>query len=235
MRDTIYYDRESTRYSDKRYPRIPTTYIQYFYLRRLDIVKRYLQRSAQAPATLLEIGCADGVVIRALAAAFPGMYSHIVGVDIAEEMIRQASSRNTSPDIRFCLRDELSASEQFDVVIEIGVVNYASVEEELHAAQAYTRAGGRFILSVAGTDSLRNRIKGEDGFNDFRAYHIYEDMIKEDFIVESVEGCGIFVPYLWRLPSLARVVQPALEWLANALGARWLCHEQVYLLQKRAR
>ncbi len=234
MRDTSYYNQESVQYSEKRYPRVAASYLQYFYLRRLDIVKDYLARAVHAPVRVLEVGCADGIVIRRLFADLPGKFREIVGVDIAEDMIQEARHSNTSPQIRFCLRSELSVSEQFDVVIEVGVVNYASVDEELHAAQAHMREEGRYILSIAGTNSLKNRLKGEDGFNDFRSYHIYEDMIKEDFIVERVIGCGLFVPYLWRFPSVARLVQPVAEWLANALGARWLCHEQVYLLRKRS-
>jgi SAM-dependent methyltransferase len=233
MRDTTFYNRESVQYSEKRYPPVAESYLQYFYLRRFDIVKDYLAQAIDTPVRLLEIGCADGIVIRKLSGDLPGKFREIVGVDIAKDMIEEATRKNTSPQIRFCLRDELPVDEQFDVVVEVGVVNYASVDEELDAAQAHMREGGRYILSIAGTNSLKNRLKGEDGFSDFRAYHIYEDMIKEDFIVERVMGCGIFVPYLWRVPRIARIVQPVVDALCNVLGARWLCHEQVYLLRKR--
>lgn len=234
MRDTTFYDRESSRYSEKRYPKIAESYLHYFYLRRLEIVQMYVQRSHLSEARLLEIGCADGVVTRAIAASFPKAFSSLVGVDIAEEMVHEAARRTNDPRVSFRVRRDLPPDEPFEIVVEVGVVNYASVDEELRAAHAHMAEGARYILSIAGTDSLKNRLKGEDGFNDFRTYRIYEQLIAKDFIVEAVRGVGVFVPYLWRFPRLARLIQPIVDALCNALSLRRLCHEQVYLLKKRA-
>lgn len=233
MRDTAFYDRESARYSDKRYPTSPSTYTQYFYLRRLDIVLEYLHRAGVTQGRFLEVGCADGVVTRAVATAFPHMFTEMIGVDIAEEMVREARQRTHDPRISFRLRGELPLDKVFNVVVEVGVVNYASVDAELRAALSHMDRDAHYILSIAGVESLKNKIKGEDGFSDFRSYRVYDALIRKDFVVEQVRGCGLFVPYLWRAPRFARLIQPLFDTVANMFGLRMLCHEQVYLLKKR--
>ena len=119
MRDTEYYERESARYSDNRYAATPASYLQYFYSRRLAIVREFVAADTRASISLLEIGCADGVVLSALAAAFPHKFSSIVGVDIAPAMIEEARRRTQDQRMRFALRNELSREVAFDVVIEI--------------------------------------------------------------------------------------------------------------------
>lgn len=236
MRDTSFYDEESVQYSQKRYPKVATNYTQYFYLRRLEIVRKYLAKffSGKSFATFLEIGCADGVVLRAVAEFLPGVFGKMIGIDISEKMVEEAQRQNHILEAQFFLRSQLPSKEGFDVVLEVGVVNYAVFEEELSFAKDHIKDNGYYLLSVAGTDSLKNRMKGEDGFNNFRSYRAYEETIKHDFKIKAETGCGVFVPYLWRIPGIARVIQPIFEVMANTLGMTGLCHEKIYLLKKKS-
>ena len=65
MKDVNFYDKESGTYSDKRYPKIVSSYNQFFFTERLRIVLKMLDKniSEKKNLSLLEIGCADGIVI----------------------------------------------------------------------------------------------------------------------------------------------------------------------------
>jgi hypothetical protein len=136
------------------------------------------------------------------------------------------------PNASFFVREAYTSAEPVDLVIETGVVNYAHFENELAFAREHLYSGGFYILSVAGTGSLRNRLRHESGFSDFRSYAAYDKLVQSEFAVRGVRGCGFFIPYLWRLPALARVIQRAVDSVAGILAPD-LCHEKVYLLQKR--
>lgn len=234
MKDTNFYNKESFQYSDKRYPKIATSYTQFFFKRRLDITKQYMSRIVQKMniTHILEIGCADGVVVRALDNAFPHVFGKITGIDLSSCMIEEARRRNVSPKVSFFERKEYQDKESFHIIVEIGVVNYARFEEELAFALEHLSKDGYYILSVAGTNSLLNILKPERGFSDFRSYEEYERLIQEKFSIVSVRGCGFFVPFLWRIPFLARFIQPYLDMFAGMLIPS-VCHEKVYLLQKQ--
>ena len=234
MKDSLFYNQESIQYSKKRYPKIARSYLQSFYTRRLTITKEYVRdilREASPHPTLLEVGCADGVIIRALGEEFTDIFAELIGIDIALEMIKEARRRNTSPHATFFSRDEYQPR-AVDVVVETGVVNYADVEEELAFAHRNLASGGWYILSIAGTDSLYNRLKHDSGLSDFRPYQEYDRLIREKFQVERVEGVGLFIPYLWRIPAVARGVQSIIEPIMGKFFPG-LCHEKMYLLKKK--
>ena len=235
MKDTQFYDTESAQYSRKRYPLVAQSYTQFFFNRRLALTKQFVGRvlsaSAGVPVTLLEVGCADGVVVRELARAFHGAFKKMVGIDISPSMIAEARRQNTDSNAEFLLREEYGSRPPVNIVIETGVINYANFEEDLQFAFSNLQTGGYYLLSVAGTESLRNRLKHESGFNDFRSYRVYDRLIREKFTVLGVRGCGVFMPYLWRIPAIARLVQPMLEVALGTL-VPGLCHEKLYLLKK---
>lgn len=235
MKDTAYYNQESKQYSERRYPQVPRSYTQFFYKYRLELTKRFLRTilaSGMGHPTLLEIGCADGIIIRSIEAEFPNKFKKLVGIDIASNMIEEARSKNTIERAVFTIRDQYEGRESVDVVVETGVVNYAHVEEELAFAHTNLVPGGFYILSIAGTDSLLARLKGAGGFNDFRSYSEYDRLLKEKFTTVRVRGCGLFIPYIWRIPPLGRAMQTLVEPIVGVLIPS-LCHEKVYLLKKK--
>jgi SAM-dependent methyltransferase len=233
MRDTDFYNLESTQYSHKRYPKVANSYLQFFFIRRLAITKEYVRRVAgeRKNLSLLEVGCADGVITRALAAAFPQNFIKLCGIDIAPAMIEAARKFNSDPRVGFMLRDQYKG-DPVDVVVETGVVNYGSFDEEIAFAAKHLKPGDHYILSVAGNNSVYARLKYDTGLKDFRPYRVYAELIDKEFEVVSETGVGLFIPYLWRIPALARPLQTFFDWL---LGPLWpgLCHEKMYMLKRK--
>lgn len=234
MKDTPFFNRESGRYSERRYPRVARTYTQFFYKRRLILSRAFLEQiiaEATNPLALLEVGCADGVIIRAIEEAFPDVFRELVGIDIAPAMIEEAIRRNTNPRASFVLRSEYH-SMPMDLIVETGVANYSRIEDECLFAHHNLKQGGQFILSIAGTGSLYNRLKRDTGFNDFRSYKESEDIIRRHFSIRAVRGCGLLIPFIWRIPPFARMIQAIVEPLASVLAPD-MCHEKLYLLEKK--
>jgi SAM-dependent methyltransferase len=234
MKDTLFYNKESAQYSDKRYPRVAHSYTQFFFKRRLRLTKAFLRAGLakmHAPLTLLEVGCADGIVVREIQKDFPQTFAHIAATDISPGMIDEARKKNMSSTTEFFVRDQYRG-EPVDVVIETGVINYAHFETELDDAYTQLKPGGIFIFSIAGTESLINRLKPLTDFNDFRTYTEYDRITREKFIVHQVHGCGFFVPYLWWVPVVARLVQGVIDPFAGFFLPN-LCHEKLYLVEKK--
>ncbi len=233
MKDTDFYNQESASYSQKRYPKVAQSYTQYFFNRRLALTKAFLRKALEPGKTysLLELGCADGIVVRELAKDFPNAFSKLIGVDISPGMINEARRHNSLSNASFVLRSEY-AGKPVDIVNETGVINYAGFDTDIAFAHDNLKEKGCYILSVAGIGSIRNRLKPEAGFADFRSYKEYEALLRPKFEVLAVAGCGVFVPLIWKLPSLARLVHTVLEPFMGALMPS-LCHEKLYLLKKK--
>lgn len=235
MRDTPYYDAESVQYSSKRYPQVPSSYIHFFYLRRLAIVTSLIRKTMHGSnLKLIEIGCADGVVTYALADTFAKFFSDISGVDISPKMIEAANAHKGSRKIEFGLRPTYQFRKPYDLVVEVGVINYADAGEEIRSARDLTGENGYYLCSIAGADSLKNRLKHDEekGFNNFLTYREYEAKLRERFTIEQAIPVGLFIPHIWKVPALARVIQP----LCEAISAPFfpnLYLEKVYLLKPR--
>jgi SAM-dependent methyltransferase len=236
MKDTSFYNQESVQYSSKRYPKIPTSYTQFFFNRRLSIAKKYLAQVVEAEQgkrlALLELGCADGVMVREFHRTFPEGFLKLVGIDVSSSMVEEARKQNTIAEAKFLLRQEYSNRPVVDVINETGVINYAGFDADIQFVSDNLKPGGWYILSIAGTGSLRNKLKGEGGFKDFRSYGEYEKLLCEKFDILRVEGCGFFIPHIWKIPALARIIQGT----ADSIFGRvlpGLCHEKVFLLRKK--
>ena len=233
MKDTQYYDKESSQYSGKRYPAHPLTYVQSFYLRRLQLLSSLVGKTMRgAGLRLIEIGCADGVVTRALYDRFSDVFSDVAGVDISPKMIEEAKAQAGERNISFGLRDTYTFIGKYDLVVEVGVINYADEEEELRFARRIVGDGGFYLCSIAGTSSLWHRLKPREdkGFNNFRSYAEYEAEIREHFTILTSLPVGLFIPHIWKVPMLARIIQPLVESLLAPLLPN-LFHEKLYLLK----
>lgn len=234
MKDSAFYNQESSQYSAKRYPPVATTYIQFFFKERLRLTIEQLKTIVgfKEHPTLLEVGCADGVVLREISKRLDGAFSKLVGIDLAEGMVEQARSRTADPRIQFFLREKEVLDGPVDVIIEIGVANYADIDGELRYAQEHLADDGVYILSLAGKGSSNAFFGKGVGYKNFLSYRDYEQKIAALFRIETVVPCGFFVPLLWRIPRVARVMQPALEKVMVTVAPNAF-HEKIYVLRKK--
>jgi hypothetical protein len=231
MKDTTFYNAESARYSSSRYPKQSITFTQFFFKKRLAIVLNEIGKitNNKKELSLLEVGCADGVVVRAVWERYAAIFKNILAIDIAPQMIGVASKHNKNTSIAFSVRTDVALPGAHDLILEVGVLNFANLEEELRAVSTALVPGGRYICSLSSTTSLQNRLKGASGYRHLKSYKEYEAELCKYFVIEHVQGVGAFIPWLWKLPALARVVQP----LADALILTTipnLSHEKVYVL-----
>ncbi len=179
--------------------------------------------------SLLEVGCADGVVVERIYAQFGKSFNTIDAIDISPGMI-EAAQKNTTAPIRYRVREaELPGT--YDLVVEVGVLNYSDFTEDMQQVSAALKEGGVYICSVAGSSSLQRMLKGGDGYGNLRSYAEYEKEMRAYFVIERAEPVGFFVPLLWKMPTVARAVQPIVEWLLQPLQS--LALEKVYVLKPK--
>ncbi len=232
MKDTTYYNAESTKYSLKRYPNRLQTFTQYFFTRRLALTLSMLKRYARPATRLLEVGCADGVVVRAIQNSLPDTFAAIQAVDISPDMISVAESQTPADSgIVFSQRMNKDLPGIYDVIVEIGVLNYLDVPSEIPVIASSLVSQGLYVCSVAGKSSLQYRVKGGD-YKDIRSYAEYEHIFNTSFELVYKVPVGFFAPLLWRVPVLARILQPFIEWIGRRI-APLLALEILYVLKKR--
>ena len=233
MKDVNFYDKESRTYSEKRYPRKISSYNQFFFTKRLAIVLDLVAKAIKnrTGLSILEIGCADGIVISEIFRAYKNSFSSVTGIDISPEMIRIARRKYEGSGIVFSERKDFATRAE-DIVLEIGVINYADISSEFRFAYDYMKTDSIYIISLAGTNSLWNRIKkGDKGFNNFLSYQEYEKEIRKNFDILLSSSVGLFIPLIWKLPALARIIQP-IETVFRPILPNCF-HEKIYLLKKK--
>ncbi len=232
-KDTDFYNKEGTLYSQKRYPTIDTDYVHFFFKRRRDLLMNFINLvSKKTPSnSLIEVGCADGVVINYIANRY-SFFNKLVGIDLSEKMIKKA--KKSSDKIEFYIRDKEYFG-NFDYVVEIGVINLTDFDTEINFAKKNLKTDGYFICSLASITSLRIRLKkfnkNKDEFNNLLTYREYEQKLKESFKIIKQVPYGLFIPYIWKWPLFARTFQPFFEYTFQNLTPN-LFHEKIYLLKK---
>jgi SAM-dependent methyltransferase len=236
-RETIeFYDRESSFYSQKRYPDITSNFTQYLFKARRDIFLNMLfdVLTSTPNPSMLEIGCADGILFRQIDEKYPSKAGKLVGMDVSPKMVEEAKKRNTNPDAKFYLRDELP-EEKFDVVIELGVHPF-DLGEELAYAHRHLKPGGYFFYSVVGSKSLYAKFKMKDKNykEDYMPYKEYEGLFKKMFSIDKSRAYGFFIPKLWSLPIVARTLQPICDLVFQKIATE-LFHEKIYRLRSAAK
>ncbi|HEV8677595.1 MAG TPA: hypothetical protein VN701_02075 [Candidatus Paceibacterota bacterium] len=235
-RQDDYYDTEAEVYSQKRYPERPANYIQFLFTRRralvLSLVERVISATA-APRSLFEMGCADGVLLRAIDERYPGAFAGMLGSDVSRPMIEEGARLTGNPSIRFAMRDEVLSPGDFTLAMEVGVgAIVIDTPGELALLASKLAQSGYLICSIAGRDSVAARWGSTAADRaQLKAYREYEKEMRKLFVEEAVRSCGIYVPLLWRVPALGRLLQPVFE-IAGVLFPE-LAHERVYLLKKK--
>lgn len=234
LKDKEFYNKESDKYSLKRYPMKAVDYIQFFFKKRMDIAlkntKTFFEK--KEGLSLLEIGCADGVVLREVVSKMDSLFSSIIGIDIAEKMVEKARELNSSPKTSYYVRGNESEDKKFDLVFELGVINYTDFENDIEYAANHLNEGGLYLMSVAGRGSFNNLFRqGGDQYQNFLTYTEYENIIKKYFIIRKITPCGLYIPTIWRVPVLALLLQPVFEKMFFFLPN--LYHEKIYTLIKK--
>lgn len=231
MKDSTFYNTESGTYSSKRYPKTAHTFTQFFFKERLCLTLHLLQKylPKNETASLLEIGCADGVVVRAIYDRFSTAFTRIDAVDAAPQMIEVAKAHHAETSITFAVRNNTVPLETHTVIIEIGVLNYTALEAELAAVARALAPGGVYLCSLVDMSSLQNTLIGKDGFMHIQSQSEYKKQLYKYFNILQTVPVGFFVPWLWKLPAVAHVVQPVIEQIGRTLAPN-LAHEKIYVL-----
>ena len=231
-----YYDEEASIYSQKRYPKRAKNYIQFLFTHRRDIVLGLVGRvigSTAVPRSLFEMGCADGVLLRAIDERYPNAFSKMLGSDISLPMVEEGRRLTQNPAISYIVRGELASSGEYSCALEIGVAAIVlDTQGELAFLSNQLMPGGYLVCSIAGRDSIAARWGSTAADRALlKPYREYEKEMKKLFEIAAMKPCGIFVPLLWRIPFLGSLLQPAFEALGGILPE--LAHERVYLLKKK--
>ncbi len=230
IKDKDFYNRESGNYSAKRYPLVAKTYVQYFFKKRLSLVMAELKKLTEnkKEQTLLEVGCADGVVVREIGNYLGEQFGEICGIDTAEEMIKTAREMTRNPKMHFAVRNQEILDRTFDFLVEIGVANYTDFESELVYAKEHLKRDGIYVLSIAGKDSSNAYFGRGIGYQNFLSYSDYEEKIEKFFSIKSTLPVGLYFPFVWTFPFWGRIKQPFLELFLKYFPN--LSHEKVYIL-----
>jgi SAM-dependent methyltransferase len=230
-----FYDKESTMYSGKRYT-VKNTYVQYFFQTRLNVVKKFLKKILiNDRKTVLDIGCADGVVTRDIFDSFERNIDHMVGVDISSLMISTARQITQSKyKIEYKMKEELTEKD-FDIVLAMGYMSLPILEEEIVYLKKHIKTNGIYILTMAGNSSLHAilKVRGKPYFDDFNSYDKYEDALSKHFDILAKRPVGLFIPKLWSVPFIARYLQPFFDSIFRFVVPN-LYHEKVYILKLKS-
>ncbi|MDB5194400.1 MAG: hypothetical protein JWN50_414 [Parcubacteria group bacterium] len=232
-----YYDKESSVYSEKRYDSEMVDFTQFYFRKRLAYVLGYVRKAGEGKRglDLLEVGCADGIVIRKIEKMFPDMFASILGIDISPGMIEEANKRNRDPRVSFALRGQNDPEKRYDMILEVGFLLPPMLKDEIPYVLAGLKEGGYCISSLPSKYSLRAflKLKGNANAKTYRRFGEYEEILGRHFDIVGKETYGLFIPLIWKLPFLARIIQPALESLLKYILPE-LFHERIYLLKKKS-
>ncbi len=229
-----FYDKESGHYTTKRYPKVTLSYTQYVFKKRLEIFLNQLaeiEKNLPRNATVLEIGCADGIVFKAMEQRFPNRFVKMIGIDVSPKMISEAKKTNTNPRANFFLRNDVK-SEKFDLIIELGIHPY-DINGELEYVNDHLNSNGHYFYSAVGRKSafVGLKLKREKYLDDYKSYKKYEEIFSKYFSVEKGEVYGLFIPKLWTTPFLGRNLQSIFDLIFKELFPE-LFHEKIYMLKK---
>jgi SAM-dependent methyltransferase len=115
--------------------------------RRFEFLRETVER--QRPSLILDIGCGTGMrLTRRLAAAFP--HTGFVGADADRNSIAWARANNSDlANLSFCLTENLSRGERFDIVIASEVIEHVGDPMDfLLELRARLADDGRLVITL---------------------------------------------------------------------------------------
>jgi SAM-dependent methyltransferase len=233
--DTTFYDKESAQYSGKRYNTAPRSYVQFFFQERLRHVINLVGKHAghKKDLTIIEDGCADGVVVQMVYKKYRQIFSKVIGTDLSPGMIEAAKKLNQNPVVSFSLKSELPQDIKADVFLAVGFVSPGIFADEFSFIRNHLKKDGIVIMSLVAKNSIhaRLKLKGKEIVNDYRMFAEYEKFLETEFEIIDKAGYGFFVPKLWAVPAIARVLQPVFEIIGKISPS--LFHETLYVLKEK--
>jgi len=130
---------------------VTSTYYEYDRLadrKRLDFIANFLQHSLPTGASILDVGCGNGVISRHL-----GKFGfNVTGIDVSEKTIEKANALNTLENVRFIKKsaEELMATgEQYDGIICSEVLEHLDNPESLlKVLNNILSQNGKLIITV---------------------------------------------------------------------------------------
>lgn len=178
------------------------------------LVRAVLFRS---PSSLLDLGCGNGAVVHAAAAA--GVSA--VGIDTDSRAIEMAS---TGPGEFICadLRDTKVAQSRYEVVTLFDVIeHFVDPAAVLQSAIARVGLGGMILITTPNLDGWLRVEQGE-------LYYHYSDDHEVLFGVEALHllmaRCGISKPQVVDLGDTLRRVGGPEDWYAIAKYTKYRSH-----------
>ena len=104
---------------------------------------------AAAPASLLDVGCGEGVLIEKWARALPGR--RVVGIDLEDPAIQAEWEHRRAPNLEYRIMKAENlpfADGEFDMATAIEVLEHVPDPEHTVAEMARVARGGRLLVSV---------------------------------------------------------------------------------------
>ncbi len=229
-----FYNDESSVYSDKRYNGSTNTYVQFFFQQRRKIVLNLLKDilKDKKDLSLIDIGCADGVLTGDIDDLFPGKFRKMVGTDISPGMIEVAKKKyQNKKHLSFYVKDECPV-EKFDIALGLGYVSAEIYESEVEYLSKRLISGGYYLLTFTSNSSIYSRFKLRDKpyFKNYRTYGEYENMLRKYFVILNKKPNGFFVPKLWQFPVIGRLLQPVFNFVFSFITPN-LFHETIYVVK----
>jgi 2-polyprenyl-3-methyl-5-hydroxy-6-metoxy-1,4-benzoquinol methylase len=228
-----FYDAASADYSQKRYEGKMLSYIHYIFRKRLSIFLEMFQGALpkEKKHLILEIGCADGIVVREILTKFSNSVEKITGLDVSPGMIERAKVLTKDTRADFVLRGDEQGT--YDIVMELGV-HVSDLEKEISYINSLLKPGGLFFYSNVGRKSSFTRIKLKNAphVSDYMTYAEMDVVLLKHFEIVDSKAYGLFIPKLWAFPMIARILQPLFDLIVRPFAPE-LFHEKIYLLRKK--
>lgn len=230
-----FYDLISDHYARDRYLSGVTTFVQFSYVRRLKFVMVFVRAalSQAMKARVLDVGTADGYVLRRIYDNNKDSIALMVGNDISSKMLEEARRQSVGYPVTYILRDEGLVG-KFDLLMEIGV-HIPNLTCEVAWISEQLQPSGYAVITVVNKSSWYSRLKlrNKSYLRDYQTFKTYERILSGTFDILQSRSIGIFIPKLWLLPvSVARPIQTVLEWVSERLIPNMM-HERIYLLRLR--
>lgn len=139
---------------------------------------------------ILDVGCANGVVTRALAYIFP--HISFLGIDIDEDFINRAKADPQNPtNLSFectCLRDLLKRTQKYDSVVFCSVLHEFFTYGEGISSVLKALADAHELLNIGGDIIIRDMILREYTKEaDLSVKRVVGKLFAKEFISKQVE------------------------------------------------
>lgn len=122
--------------------------------KRIKMAERFLSPGPR----ILDLGCGDGTVLRALAPRV----ERAVGIDISLECIKEAEGRNTSPRVSFLHTslEEFVSADRFDLVLMYEILEHLyDPSRALEKVRSLLKPDGLLMISTPNFGNLARRLK----------------------------------------------------------------------------